>query len=247
VKKPYDLWLEARSLIKSHTQQDSAEARRLLEEAIQLDRKFARGYGLLSYVAVQECWRGWVPDPAAACEKALELALQAVGLDPDDYDSRWSAAIAYLWNEDYERAISSFERARQGNPYDTDLLVSMSDGLVAVGRAEEALEQTREAIRRSGGKPPAWHRWNEAFAALMAHHYDEAVQALEPITGEIDAARVYLAAAYVLNGQKDKAIEEVSKLGTRWTVAQAARQPLQRQADKDLWVTALREAGLPEN
>ena len=86
----------------------------------------------------------------------------------------------------------------------------------------------------------------------MVRHYNEAVDALEPITGEINAARVYLAAAYALRdqpGDAARAADQVRALlqaEPGWTVAQAARQPLQRPEDRELWLTGLRKAGLPE-
>lgn len=249
--RAYELWLQGRSLLQVPDEASNAKADELFRRAIEEDPNFARAYGLRSYVEVQRWMNGWGPSPEQARVRALELARKAVELGPEDYDNWWSLGIALITNDRYEEGIRAYERARQLNPNDADLLASMSDGLVAVGRAEEAERQVREAMRRNP-KYPAWYAWNLGFAALMARHHDEAVRALEPITGEISAARVYLAAAYALRdqpGDAARAAEQVKLLLQEepgWTVARAARQPLQRPEDRELWLTGLRRSGLPE-
>lgn len=247
----YELWLQGRALLQVPEEENSEKARALFLQAIELDPNFARAYGHVSYTDVQRWTNNWGPSPEQSRASALALARKAVQLGPEDYDNWWSLGIALIMNDDYEEGIRAYERAKQLNPNDADLLASMSDGLVAVGRAEEAARQVRDAMRRNP-KYPAWYAWNLGFAALIARRFDEAVEALAPITDEITPARVYLAAAYALRdraGDAERAAEQVRLLlqeDPGWTVAQAARQPLQRPEDRELWLTGLRRAGLPE-
>lgn len=247
----YELWLQGRSLLQVPVEESTDKARGLFLQAIAEDPGFARAYGHLSYTDVQRWSNNWGPSPEGSRVSALELARKAVQLGPDDYDNWWSLGVALVANDRYPEGIKAYERAKQLNPNDADLLASMSDGLVAVGRAGEAARQVREAMRRNP-KYPSWYAWNLGFAALMARRFDEAVEALAPIVGEINQARVYLAAAYALRdqpGDAARAAEEVKallKVEPGWTVAQAARQPLQRPEDRDLWLSGLRKAGLPE-
>lgn len=253
-----DLWRQARSLLHVHTPENNARARALFVEAIRLQPGFARAYGHLSYTYVRACLYGWDPDRKVAQDLARRLAERALALDGADYDNHWSLGVALLWNDDCQGAVDAYAEAVRRNPHDADLLASMSDALVAVGRAADAVRQTRRAIEL---KPdhPAWYLWNLGFAHLALGEPDEAVRVLLVATGQIDAARLHLAAAYAARGRgadpelgypgdEARAAEEIQELLRRepqWTLALARRQPFTDGALRDRLFGGLPKLGLP--
>ena len=163
--RAYELWLQGRSLLQVPDESSNVRALELFLEAIEEDPSFARAYGHRSYAEVQRWTNNWGPLPEQSRTNALEFARKAVELGPEDYDNWWSLGIALTTNDRYAEGIQAYERARQLNPNDADLLASMSDGLVAVGRAEEAAQQVRQAMRRNP-KYPAWYAWNSRLRRI---------------------------------------------------------------------------------
>lgn len=251
-----DLWCQGRSLLHVHTEENNTRARALFIEAIRLDPNFARAYGHLSYTYVRAYMYGWDPNPGNAQKMALDLADEALRLDGQDYDNHWSVGVARLWNNDHQGAVDAYTEARRRNPLDPDLLGSMSDALVAVGRTDEAVEQTRLAMVLNPHHPP-WYAWNLGFAYFILGKPDLAIRCLLPIVGQLNAARLHLAASYVLRdgapdpalgdpGDVERAKAEVRELlaKERWTLDVALRQPLAPTVAPNQLSSALQKAGL---
>jgi tetratricopeptide (TPR) repeat protein len=75
-------------------------------KAIELAPNDAYGYGSLALILVS-CPSEQYQDNA----KALQLALKAVSLSPDDYESLDSLACAYAANGDFKNAIATGQQA----------------------------------------------------------------------------------------------------------------------------------------
>ena len=75
-------------------------------KAIELAPNDANGYGSLALILVS-CPSEQYQDNA----KALQLALKAVSLSPDDYESLDSLACAYAANGDFKNAIATGQQA----------------------------------------------------------------------------------------------------------------------------------------
>jgi tetratricopeptide (TPR) repeat protein len=257
----HDLWQYGRALLHIHTEENNAQARALFIETIKLDNNFARAYGHLSYTYVRAHMYGWdrSRDPSSTQKMALDLANEASRLDHADYDNYWSQGVALLWNDRHREAVDAYAEARSRNPYDADLLASMSDALVAVGDAAKAVDQTQRAIALNPNHAP-WYVWNLGFAYFILGEYDLAIHSLLPIVGQLNASRIHLAASYALRdrvadpalddpGDAVRAREEIRELLARepqWTRAIAERQPLASTVDKNQLSSALQKAGLPD-
>jgi len=252
----YELWQRGRALLHVHTKENNILARALFIGAIQLDDKFARAYGHLSYTYVRAYMYGWDEQGVDAQAIALKLADKASDLDSKDYDNYWSRGVARLWNNRFQDAVNEYAEARVRQPLDPDLLASMSDALVANGQANEAVEQTQLAMALNSRHPP-WYGWNLGLAYFVLGKYDCAIHCLLPIVGQINAARIHLAASYASRnrppnpelgdpGDLVREKEEITRLREiqpNWTLDVALRQPLQ-PGDQAKLKAVLQKAGL---
>jgi TolB-like protein/Flp pilus assembly protein TadD len=113
----YLLFIQARDYANrpDHFRDESLKAEKLLEQAIELDPKFAAALAELSMV---ESWIYHESDPTPARrEKARLNAEEALRLQPDLPEAHLALGFSYYYgNRDYERALAEFEIAKRGLP-----------------------------------------------------------------------------------------------------------------------------------
>jgi TolB-like protein/Flp pilus assembly protein TadD len=139
----YLLFIQARNYANQpdHFLDESLKAEKLLEQAIELDPKFAAAFAELSMV---ESWMYHESEPTPARrEKARFNAEEALLLQPDLPEGHLALGFSYYYGDrDYERALTEFEIAKRGLPNE-------AQGYMAIG-----------AIQRRQGK------WAESTANL---------------------------------------------------------------------------------
>jgi adenylate cyclase len=143
----YDLILKAKALRYKISKPFNAEARVLLERAIEMDPTNARAAAWLASVHGMDGRNRWTPDPDESTRLALELGRRALVMD----DSEYVCHLVYgeLLHAEGEDLIaeSHLERALQLNPNDIGVLSAYSSLLASTGRAKEADHYTAVAVR----------------------------------------------------------------------------------------------------
>ena len=86
----YDYWLRGRNAWFGCTKEANAEAGSLYQKAIELDPSWARPYGYMAWVHVNDSRFGWSENPEKSMELALEWAQKCYALDPNDYKTHWT-------------------------------------------------------------------------------------------------------------------------------------------------------------
>ena len=176
-------------------------------------------------------------------------------LDPNDIQAQWGLGWAYLYNRQFDRAMTHYARARKLNPNDAEVLAEMGNLLIYVGQPKQALEQVQEAIRLN----PNHYEW---YLYYVGWAYEEAgmpEQAIEIFEKAIDLQNPdeeqlwYLptvAAAYAELGRMDdarKVVETVLSREPDFSIAKkVARYPYKTKELADRYANALRRAGFPE-
>ena len=152
------------------------EAGVYFERALALDPNHARGLASFGNWHFLMGNTGRMPrDEAFARGRALTLAALAA----DDYcaDVHCSMGkVAFYHNDDYRAAARHAERAVALEPANSEVLRFHSIVLKVLGRAEEAVEAARQAIRSRPELPSLWNGLGDAL--LAAGRNTEAIEAL---------------------------------------------------------------------
>ena len=237
-------------------QEANTAAREMFEKARQVDPNYARAYAGLAWTYALDYDFEWTDDYEGTVKRAFDNASTAVRLDPNDYQAHWALGWAYLYSWEQEKALASYQRARNLNPNDAELLAEMSNLLVYIGQPKQAIDQLTEAIRLN----PNHERWYVEYLGWAYEHAGmprEAIETLEPVIDEPATKEQLwllptLAAAYAYPsvGRTDDAqriVKEILSLQPEFSTAEvASRGPYKTKELTDRYVNVLRRAGLPE-
>jgi adenylate cyclase len=250
----WDRTMRAHWHIRRFTQEDMAEARRLLEEAIALDPTNAMALSDLAFAHHFAAAFGWVDDPADSFARCGEAARRAVATDDGDANAHTALAIYELFCGRHEEA-----RRRLGRALDLDPNSTFARGYLGISHAfagdyDATLAHIDEAIRLSPRDPMAtiWPL-PKGWAALLSERYQEAVEfAAEAAAANAEFPDIYavLAAAHGHLGNATAAHAALDEFLRRSPVHGASDERLNRPfgtpAKRELFLEGLRRAGLPE-
>jgi adenylate cyclase len=242
------------------TPEGNREARRLFETARKADPSYARAYAGLAWTYALDYEYDWTEDYKNAVERALEYAKKAVQLGPKDYRSYWVLGWAYLYSWEHEQAEAAYNRAREMNPNDAELLAEMASLLIYVDRPEQAIAQIKEAMRRN----PFFDQWYVEYlgwAYQEAGRPQECIDTLEKIIdAEPSQEQLWLlrilAACYAdprVNRMADaqKIAKKILTLDPGFSMEAHRRYveetlPYKTPQQIDRWIAAFSRVGLPK-
>jgi TolB-like protein/DNA-binding winged helix-turn-helix (wHTH) protein len=148
-KKPheldaYDCLLRARRYTVSLSADMHAEARDLLERAVELDPLSADAHALLAnvYLAEHRFEMNPRPNPIG---RALTHALAATSLDPRNAYARCWLAIVHFFRGENDRFEAEAKRALDLNPNDPETLADIGHYLAFMGEFERGVALSRRA------------------------------------------------------------------------------------------------------
>jgi TolB-like protein/class 3 adenylate cyclase/Tfp pilus assembly protein PilF len=172
----WDRTVRAHWHICRFTREHLAEARRLLTEAILLDRANSMAYASLALARHFEALSGWGDGQVESHNRLGEAARRAVAADDRNPTAHTVLAIFELFSGRHEEARRCLGRALELNPNS-----EFARGYLGVSHAfggdyDVALQHLQEAIRLSprGLLVVIWHLC-KGWAALLAGRYEEAV------------------------------------------------------------------------
>ena len=255
----YDLTLRSEALHLRHTKEDNAEARRLAQQAVDLDPKSVHALVQLGWTYCLDDIFGWVEDSRATLEAALGLAQRAVLLDDADCRARWLLGHVHTFRREFDEAGAHLRIAIALNPNDVEARATYGLYLNAIGEPDAALKQFDIAARQN----PFEFNWIilcRGVALFSARRYAEAIAALKRAHNPNNEVRIWLAASL---GGAGNAVEARTVLDEFLAIAERdmARFPGHRLEDWrpelhrfiayrdpqgfDHFATALHAAGLP--
>jgi TolB-like protein/cytochrome c-type biogenesis protein CcmH/NrfG len=243
----YDLCVRARVLIEG-SPETAREAHLMLTRAVSLDPDYAEARRWLA----MNHWMGWVHwgEPIEPNRRiALELAREAVVLDPNDAGCRWVLANLLAYERNFAEADQEFAKAIELDPNEADAWATLSDIAVLAGRVGEGLDHIRKAFRLNPF-PASWYYLMLGQAQYAAGGYEAAVKTLRRDETYRTSSRRFLAASLAQLGRIDEARAEVELFlvgNPHFTIRHwVATEPFRDAAVLEHFVDGFRKAGFPE-
>jgi len=210
-KEAYQEFLKGRYHFNKRTAEELTLAGHFFQQAIDLDRNYSLAYAGLA-LSYSTLGRRGAFLPIEAYPKASAAASRALEIDETLADAHNAQGMVKMdFARDFAGAEKEFKRAIELDPMNTDAHHAYSHFLVALGRTEESLGESRRALEIDPlnlimNSHIAWHY-------LFARDYDEAIkrgrQTLE--MGEDYWAHFYLGQGYEQTKRYDEAIAEFKK------------------------------------
>jgi tetratricopeptide (TPR) repeat protein len=242
----YGLILRGQDLSLRFRPESNSHARRLFEQARDLDPRYARSYAAISRTFNVEWRYNWTSDPDAALSEALNLAKRAAEYDDLDARGYSEMGLAHLYKKQHDESLAAYERALELNPNDADLLAEMGDCLVYVRQAARSVELLLQAIRLNPYHPDSY-LWYLGDAYFHLGEYERTIQTLLKMRDQSEGHRL-MASSYALLGRMEEARHHADALmetHPNFSIEQWRKVPPNKYPeDLEVFVEGLRRAGL---
>jgi TolB-like protein len=227
----------------------AAEARRLVEKAIELDPDYGMAHALLSALSYSR-WTDGPLSSDAALEKAYVLAMRAVELDPSESTCQTLLGAVYMQRRSFDVAVQYSRRAVELNPNNQWNAADLGSLLVYVGELEEALVWLSRAREIDPYFEEPWYWRVSAIAHMSLQNYAEALAMLGHARVRTYPYAALTAACHARLGDAASAKASVAaclSMHPDFSVAKFMRnQPFKVAAHAEQLATSLRLAGLPD-
>jgi len=251
-----DAWLlrmQAMAELYKFTRESTVRTRELLQKAHEADPGWSRPLGGLAWSYWWEAKKGWTDDREGWIRKGIELAEQAIEMDPNDTLGYMQLGNLYQLKGDHEPAIALREKAVRIAPNDFQANWGLGSVLIAAGQPERGVEHLKRA-ERLAPRHPASLTWTLAQGQLFAGHYEDAIESANQAAARVpnrSLPHVQLTAALTALGRMEEArgeAAEVLRIDPKFTVSGWKRQltEYKDRAAVDLLASLLVQAGLPE-
>lgn len=250
-RRHWDLVMRARWHYWRSSKRHTSEAKRLLEQALQLRPDDVATLSLLAFSLSTEVWSGWASDAKATATAARQLAVRAVAIDDMDAFAHFTLGVALLGSRDVDGAIAAQRRALALYPHFAAAAAELGRLLSFYGETIEGERLTRQAMTDSP-TDPRMGLWifGLGIGKFVDARYGEAA---EHARAAISLRRDWffnhflLSASLVLDGKVDEArvsMAEGVRLAPLLSVpALCVGHPFKRDLDRDRYISALRMAG----
>jgi len=242
--------MQGREYLLNGNRESNALARRMAEEAIALDPKYAEAFALLGATHVSEVWNGWTSRPKDSIAEAIEWTQKALAMNGSLAEARSRLGVLYSWSGRYDEAIAEAERGVELDPNSGQANFYLAIALRYAGKSKEAIPVIQKALRLEP-IPPDIYVQNLALVYFQTGDCKEALAACDKgLKRQPDhlSSRVIMAAVYGSCGREKEARKEaaeVLRINPKFTVESFTRNlPYKNPSDRDRTAQGLRKAGL---
>jgi len=202
--KAYDYVLQAKKLHYIVSKPANAEARALLQKAIEEDPGNVRAHAWLASVHAMDGFYFWTADPEESTRLALEYGRKSIAMDDSECTAHFAYGEIMHGQGEFELAESHLVRAMELNPNCIATRAIYAFLLVCTDRAQEAVQHIAVA-EKLDPFGLAWTPWAKGTVMYAVGRYPEAIRSLSQIDHMDNTARPWLAAAYVQVGDLTQA------------------------------------------
>jgi len=172
--------LEGMPYFYRFTRDSNVQARKMFEEAIDLDPEYSEAFTMLGWTYLMEVWFGLSESPSMASERVVELAQKALSLDDTNDSPHSLLAHVYLMRRQFEIAIAHAKRAVALDPNGADAQAHLGMILNYAGRREGAIASLEKALRLNP-IPPNWYGFFLGEAYCLAGEHAKALAAYKQV------------------------------------------------------------------
>jgi adenylate cyclase len=245
----YGLVLRGQELSWHLRRETNLHARRLFEQAAEVDPSYGRSYAGMSRTFNLAWQYGWPPKSAAALDTACEFALESIRRDSLDSRGYSELGFAHLYKKRHDESLAAYARAIELNPNDADTLARMAYAVTCSGDPRHAIDLLARAMRLNPYHPD-WYLWHLGDAYFDLGDYEQTVLTLTRMRDQSEAHRL-LAASYAHLGRAEEAryhAQKVLDVHPDFSVAHWRRVSPDRSRDPvQRLIEGLIKAGLPED
>ena len=250
----YLQYLQAVAHFRRFTREDNDQARRLAEQAIELDPEFAAVWVILGWTHQIAARFGWSESRAVSYKRVAEIARKARSLDESDPGVYSLLGAVNRSQRKFDEAITMGRKAISLGPSVADYYASLAVNTYYAGNFEETVTLTKKAMRLHP-KFPDWYLYRIGVAYRMLGQYEEAVAALKQFYERLPKRNLLsltaLAATYSMMGRNAEAralVTEALELDPKASAERVAKMHYFRDpAHLERILDALRKAGLPQS
>jgi hypothetical protein len=192
--KALDYLLKAEMFTEYFHKGANAEARRLHQEAIKADGKFARAYSCYAYATLQAyLYNWWEKEPWEALQEMQRSAADSLGNDSSDYWNHWMEAAVLLYSKDFVGAKKRYKDvalmvASDAIPEDQRAFaVDHADMLLLTGNPKQAIDDINAVLK--AGFPERWFHWVLAWAYYIDGQHQTSLDLLLNFSNPRNAIR----------------------------------------------------------
>jgi adenylate cyclase len=250
--KAYEKYLKGSGHQKKRTVGDIIEARKLAQEAIELDPNYGAAYQLMAKTYLDEIYLHRTKSRTEFLEKAEKLVQKSIDYAGQDSATQEILCQIYYLRKQYDKAIAEGQKAVELGPNSAQSNFIYGMVLSLATRYDEAIPILKKAIRLNPLTPI---NYLNMLAACYLHtkQYEKAIplwnQTIER-NPDYYYAHLCLTVAYQLTGKEDKAREsaaELIRVRPKFSVSMLEKRAISNDREaKERFMGALREAGLPE-
>jgi TolB-like protein/class 3 adenylate cyclase/Tfp pilus assembly protein PilF len=237
------------------TKESNYIAIEMYEKALKLDPNFITARVFLTWKHWQIVQKGWSESREESFKKVIELAQEALEMDPTSAPAISLMVGIHMWKREYDQALAIAQKTITLEPNNAEYHAIMGWVLIANMRPQEAIRYFKKAMRLSPYYPP-WFLNLMIRAYVVAGQYDEAIAAGEEMLkrnpGPFFAGQAHInrAVSYSNLDQPDKARAETAKAIETYpglTVTFISKElDCKDPAFLEHYYKTLRELGLPE-
>lgn len=249
----WELTMRAWHLLYDFKPESFADARGLLERALEIDPASAEASLVLSLIYHHTALMGYAEDYLEAATMAYTLGQRATQLDARNEYAHWAFGISGWGLYKHEESIAALERAVELNPNCSLAYGSLGTVYGLVGRVDEAIANQEIAIRSNPRDPSIFFRFSGiALAQYMGGRYDAAADWAGRAVYRMPRwyiGHFILIASHVQAGrmaQANAAVNECLQSLPDAKVADFDRIPLKDAGKMNEFRLCLRKAGLPD-
>jgi TolB-like protein/Flp pilus assembly protein TadD len=198
-------------------------------------------------------WWQWLSQQSPAGQTlapAMAAVQRALAFNDSWYPNHMVLGYIHLYQQQYDQALAEVERVVTLAPHEAESQATLAMVLSCMGRTEEALEATAQALRLKP-RTPDTHLGAVGPAYAIAGRYEEARDPLQRYLSRypnILFAHLSLAAVYSELGQAAEAraeAAEVLRLNPKFSLeVHKQRMPIKDPVVLERHIAALRKAGL---